>query len=220
MANVLIDGKEIIAKSGANLLWTALDNGFYIPNLCNMRETNNFIASCRMCLVEIKGRKIPVTACTEKVYDGMVVRLDTDKVKKIRNTSFELLLSNHDLDCNKCGKNKNCELQKVASKLHIKLKLNRLKQINRKLPVDTSHALFYYNPNRCILCGKCIWTCRENKVGIIDFAFRGIDTKISTFAAIPFAETLCTSCLACVSVCPVGALVSNKEQNLNSEIMV
>ncbi len=211
MVTLRIDDTEVKAKKGANLLWTALDNGFYIPNLCAMPEINPPITSCRLCFVEIEGINNAVTACTQTVSDGMIVYLNTDKVKRIRNTAFELLLSHHQLDCAKCAKNRKCELQNIASKLGLKLKLKRFRCLPRELPIDSSHPLIYYNPNKCVLCGKCVWVCQEKGTGTLDFAYRGINTVVSTFAGIPLAEAECNSCLACAEVCPVGSLVIKSE---------
>lgn len=209
MLTLTIDGVEIRAKEGTNLLWVALDNGFYIPNLCALRNTPPPVpASCRLCFVEIEGRNAPVTACTTIVNSNMVVHLNTEKVKRVRNTAFELLLSHHPIDCAHCDKNRNCELQNIAARLGLKLKLKRFRQIPRALPIDTTHPLFYYNPNKCVLCGRCIQICQEQGTGAIDFAFRGIHTVVSTFAGKPLAEACQEdACLACVAVCPVGSLV-------------
>ena len=207
MVSLTIDGTEVKAEKGTNILWAALDNGFYIPNLCAMKEIIPPLASCRLCYVEIEGRNTPVTACSEPVSNGMVVHLNTHRVERLRNTAFELLLSHHHIDCRNCAKNRKCELQNTASHLGLKLRLKRFRHIPRELPVDSSHPLFTYDPNKCILCGKCVWVCQEQGNGILDFAFRGIDTIISTFAGLPLAEAGCNSCLACVAVCPVGALV-------------
>ena len=211
LVTLTIDGVEVKAEQGANLLWAALDNGFYIPNLCAVREVDPPFASCRLCFVEIEGRNAPVTACTETVSDSMVVRLNTPRVQRLRNTAFELLLSHHHLDCRNCAKNRNCELQNIASRLGLKLRLKRFRRIPRELPVDSSHPLFTYDPNKCVMCGKCVWACHEQGTGILDFAFRGIDTIVTTLAGIPLAETACNSCLACVAVCPVGALVAKPD---------
>lgn len=210
MVTLTIDGTEVKAKERSNLLWVALDNGFYIPNLCALKNTQPPVpASCRLCFVEIEGGKAPVASCTTLVNDGMRVYLNTDKVKRIRNTAFELLLSHHPVDCAHCDKNRNCGLQSIAAKLGLRLKLKRFHQIPRELPIDTSHPLFYYNPNKCVLCGRCIQICKERGTGTLDFAFRGIHTIVSTFSGAPLSEACPgNSCLACVAVCPVGSLVA------------
>jgi bidirectional [NiFe] hydrogenase diaphorase subunit len=208
---VIIDDIEIKAKEGDSLLWTALDNGLYIPNLCSIRGVKASITSCRLCFVEIEGANSPVTSCTEQVKDGMVVHLNTSRVQRIRNTAFKLLLSHHAIDCAHCAKNRNCELQNIAAKLRLKLKYDPLRKIPRNLPIDSSHPLFYYDPNKCVLCGKCVHVCHEKGTAILDFAFRGISTVVSTFAGIPFAEADCNSCLECVVICPVGSLVAREK---------
>jgi formate dehydrogenase major subunit/NADH-quinone oxidoreductase subunit G len=211
MATVIIDGTEINAKEGDNLLWTALDNGFYIPNLCALSGFTPSTASCRLCFVQIEGKQAPVTSCTESIKDGMIVHLNTPEVKRIRNTAFRLLLSNHTIDCKHCYKNRNCELQNIASNLGLKLKHDNLRKIPRDLPIDSSHPLFYYDPNKCVLCGRCIRVCHINGTGILDFAFRGISTMVSTFNGVPLSESNCNSCLKCVEVCPVGSLVAKSK---------
>jgi formate dehydrogenase major subunit/NADH-quinone oxidoreductase subunit G len=207
LINITINETEIKTKNGTNLLWAALDNGFYIPNLCSIREMAHPVASCRLCFVEINGESRPVTSCTIKAKDGMAVKLDTDKVKRIRNTAFELLLSHHHIDCAHCDKNRNCELQKIAAKLKLKLKLGKLHNIPRELPIDSTHPEIYYDPNKCVLCGRCVYICHKNGTGTLDYAYRGISTLVSTFAGIPLSEAKCNSCLDCAAVCPVGSLV-------------
>jgi bidirectional [NiFe] hydrogenase diaphorase subunit len=211
LVTLFIDGIEVKAREGEKLLWVALANGFYIPNLCAIKQADLPLASCRLCFVEIEGRDAPVTACTEPVTDGMAVHLDTPKVKRLRNTAFELLLSHHKVDCGHCIKNKSCELQNIASRLGLKLKLTRLRQLLLDAPIDSSHSLFVYDPNKCVLCGKCVWICHEQGTGILDFAFKGIETKVGTIEGIPLAEAGCEGCLACVAVCPVGALVAKPD---------
>src|SRR5512136_531494 len=125
MVTVFIDNVEIKAKKGSNLLWVALDNGFYIPNLCALKEIKPVSASCRLCFVELKGKKTPVPACTVSVDEQMSVQLNTERVKRIRNTAFELLLSHHALDCSRCSKNLHCELQSIAAKSGLKLRLTK-----------------------------------------------------------------------------------------------
>jgi len=204
---LIIDGKEVRAARGANLLWTALDNGFYIPNLCAVRGLRRSPASCRLCFVEIAGRPGgPVTACTEKVSDGMSVTLNSPQIKRMRQASFNLLLSNHALDCARCVKNKNCALQKIAAHEHFKLRDRRFNYIGSEFPVDSSHPLIIFDRNKCVLCGKCIRACNESGTSVLDFAYRGLNTIVSTFAQMPLAETDCNSCLACAEACPVGSI--------------
>jgi bidirectional [NiFe] hydrogenase diaphorase subunit len=202
-----IDGKEIRARNGEKILWAALDNDIYIPNLCAIREADPPFGGCRLCFVEVEGGPCPVTACSEVVKEGMVVHTRTPAVMRLRRTAFELLLSHHDLDCRNCPKNRNCELQRIAAREGFKLKLRRFRKVPRSLPVDSSHPLFIYDPNKCVVCGKCIWVCQQNGVGAIDFAHRGLETRVSTFDNVPLIDSNCASCLDCVQVCPVGALL-------------
>ena len=207
MVTLFIDTIEIKATKGSNLLWVALDNGIFIPNLCALRDFDPPPASCRLCVVEVSGSKLPVPACTISVDEGMKINLNTEKIKRIRKTAFELLLSNHALDCARCKKNRQCELQNIASKLGLKMKLTKLRKIERGLPIDSTHPLFDYNPNKCVLCGRCVEVCKRKGDGVLDFAFRGINSMVSTFNGIPLSEACTSNCLACVDVCPVASLV-------------
>ena len=207
LVTLTIDGVEVRAAKEEKLLWVALDNGIYIPNLCALREADLPFGACRLCFVEIEGRGAPVAACSEPITEGMVVHTNTPQVNRLRCTAFELLISHHPVDCGNCAKNRHCQLQRIASRLKLKLKLQRFRPIPRSLPIDSSHPLFIYNPNKCVLCGKCVWVCNEWGTGAIDFAFRGIDTTVSTFGNVPLVNSSCNSCLECVKVCPVGALV-------------
>jgi formate dehydrogenase major subunit/NADH-quinone oxidoreductase subunit G len=124
----------------------------------------------------------------------------------MRKASFNLLLSNHALDCARCVKNRNCELQKIAAREHFKLRDRRFNKIVRGFPVDSSHPLIMFDRNKCVLCGKCVRACNESGTSVLDFAYRGLNTIVSTFAQMLLAETDCNSCLACAAVCPVGAI--------------
>jgi bidirectional [NiFe] hydrogenase diaphorase subunit len=204
--SIILEGTEVRAKAGSNLLWTALDNGFFIPNLCSIRVNPKPFASCRLCFVEIAGRPEPVTACTETAVDGMAVTLQSTRIRRLRKSSFDLLISNHRVACSSCCKNRQCDLQKIARAERFGLREHQLPKIDFDLPVDSSHPMFSLDRNKCVLCGKCIWVCQEKAAGALEFAHRGIKTIVSTFADLPLAEATCNSCLECVAVCPVGAL--------------
>jgi bidirectional [NiFe] hydrogenase diaphorase subunit len=202
-----IDGKEIRAREGEKVLWVALDNGIYIPNLCAIRESKEIEAGCRLCFVEVQGKRRPVPACTEPVKGGMIVNTQAPTARRLVNTAFELLMSSHTVDCAHCAANKRCELQKIAAHLGLKLKGKRLRKLERQLPVDSSSPVFVYDPNKCVLCGKCVWTCRERLgIGTLGFAKRGFSRVVATFGNKPMAESKCQGCGACVAACPVGAL--------------
>jgi bidirectional [NiFe] hydrogenase diaphorase subunit len=200
-----IDGKKIKAPEGQKVLWAALDNGIYIPNLCALREKETSDASCRLCWVEIESRA--VTACTETVKAGMAVNTKGTTAQRLARTALELLLASNEVDCANCPANGACELQKIAAHLGVKLKTKRFRKILRKLPIDDSNADFTYDPNKCVLCGRCIWVCRHRLgIGALGFAHRGFKRRMTTFADEPMAKSNCQNCAECVKVCPTGAL--------------
>ena len=202
-----IDGKKITAHVGENLLRVALDNGIYIPNLCAIRDKPVPNAACRLCFVEIEGRKNPVTACTEPVAEGMVVNTRGEKALGLARAGFELLMASHALDCAHCPANGACELQKIARHLKASLKTKRFRLLLRNLPVDDSNPLFIYDPNKCVLCGRCVWVCRQDvKSGVFGFAHRGFERVLTTFADEPLGSERCLDCHKCIEVCPTGAL--------------
>jgi bidirectional [NiFe] hydrogenase diaphorase subunit len=206
--SLTINDQKIRALDGQKLLWAALDNGIYIPNLCAIREKSEPFASCRLCFVEIEGKDNPVTACTTPVVEGMVVNTKGTKALRLGRTALELLLASHPVDCSHCLKNRSCELQKLAKHFGVKLKTKRFRKILPELPIDSSSRLFIYDPNKCVLCGKCVWVCQEKLgKGVIGFAHRGFRRIVTTFGDEPMGKSLCQDCGECVAVCPVGALV-------------
>jgi bidirectional [NiFe] hydrogenase diaphorase subunit len=205
--NLTIDGNKITAPEGERLLWVALDNGIYIPNLCAIRDGSGPTSACRLCFVEVAGKGQPVTACTEPVAEGMVVNTRGESTLRLARSAFELIIASHPVDCAHCPSNGWCELQKIARHLGVSLKTKQLRKLLRQLPVDDSHPLFSYDPNRCVLCGRCVWVCREKLgIGVLGFAHRGFQRVVTTFAGDPLGESKCQECGECVDVCPVGAL--------------
>ncbi len=215
--SLTIDGKTIRTKEGDKILWAALENGIYIPNLCAIQEKIHPSASCRLCFVEVEGENEPVVSCTEPVKEGMVVSTRGRNALRLARTSAELLIASHPVDCGRCLKNRSCDLQKIARHLGIKLKTRRFRKLERNLSIDESNPLFIYDPNKCVLCGKCVWICQEKLgVGAIGFTRRGFKRMISTFQDKPLGESLCNQCAECVKICPVGSLTF-KSRNLASQ---
>lgn len=213
-----IDGVEVTATRGSSILEAALENGIYIPHLCHHPDLAP-VGACRLCMVEIKGRK-PTISCKTPVEEGLVVRTESPEIDSIRRIAAELLIINHDRDCLSCAKNNQCKLQEVASYIGVEeARLERLRQPVRTLPLDTSNPFFARDLNKCILCGICVRTCKEIQgSSVIDFAFRGYDTIISTFGNKPIFESTCVSCGECVVRCPVGALIPKNTQSPAREV--
>ncbi len=202
-----INDREIVAKEGEYLLKVCLDNGIYIPNLCYMKNIEPPRASCRMCFVEVVGIPYLVTSCTTKVYDGMIVKTDTEEIKKLQKWGLELLLSTQE---NLDDIDENNELRKIADYLGVPLKLNHFEFIPRETNIDfntNSHPYIDYDYKKCILCGRCVETCKKlNKEYHIDFGKRGYNSVITFFEKKEISDSHCGACFACVKVCPVGAL--------------
>lgn len=210
--SLIIDGKRVTTREGEKLLWVALENGIYIPNLCALRDNPEPFAACRLCFVEVEGKVQPVTACTETVADGMIVNTRGETSLRLAQRGFELLMASHPVDCAHCAKSGSCELQKIAKHLHLKLKSKRLRKLQRELPIDDSHPLFIHDPNKCVLCGRCVWVCRQHLgVGVFGFAHRGFERVVTTFGDEPIGASSCEHCDECISVCPTGALVFKED---------
>jgi bidirectional [NiFe] hydrogenase diaphorase subunit len=208
MVKLVVDDKEIETEEGNTVLQACLDNDIYIPNLCYLKEMDKPPGSCRLCFVEIEGYTQPVTSCTEKAREGMIVMTNTEHVRRLQKTAFELLLSVHHVDCRHCPANKKCELQRISKLLHFGLKTKRVEQLERDVKQEQGHPLIEYYPYRCVLCGKCVFVCKQkNGYPLLSFAKRGLDTTVSFFGEEDMAIDRCTNCYACVDICPVSALV-------------
>jgi len=214
-----IDGEEVKCFEGEILLWAALDHGIYIPNLCALRERAEPHGACRLCFVEVEGESLPVTACTTKVKEGMVVNTKGQKASRLARTAFELILSNHPVDCAHCLKNRSCELQKIARYLGVNLNTKKFRKFLRDLAIDETSPVFMYDPNKCVLCAKCVWLCQE-KLGInaIGFAYRGFQRWVTTFDNEPVGLSECKDRIELVEICPVGAFVSKNKWNKKNRV--
>jgi len=208
MVKLIVDDREIEAAEGATLLQACLKNDIYIPNLCHMEDMAHPAALCRMCFVEIEGQDKPVASCTITVSENMVVKTDTPAVRRLQRRALRLLLSVHDVDCKNCPANKKCELQRMAKFLKVALKSKHLEQYLKEQEIIQEHPCLDYYPNRCVLCGKCYYVCRQ-KHGqpVLTFTGRGFNTVIRFFSDDDASGLEFQECGACVDICPVGALV-------------
>jgi bidirectional [NiFe] hydrogenase diaphorase subunit len=210
--HLFINGKEIECLGGETLLWVALDNGIYIPNLCMMREMSEPYGACRLCYVEVESEDRPVTACTTKVKEGMVVNTKGAKALRLARTAFELTLSNHPVDCAHCLKSGSCELQKIAKHLSVKLSTKKFKKFLRDRPIDETSSVLIYEPNKCVLCGRCVRYCQAKlDTGAIGFAYRGFLRWVTTFNDEPVGLSECGDRIELTEICPVGAFVAKNK---------
>ena len=204
MINLTIDGKQVEVKKGTTILEAARKANIDIPTLCFLKEINE-IGACRMCLVEVEGRRGFVTSCIEKAEEGMIVKTNTPEIAEARKIVLDLILSNHQRDCLTCVRNKNCELQKLAEEFSVTgIKYNGKVQTHDK---DEKSVSIVRNFNKCILCGRCVSTCKKVQgVGAIDFVNRGFESCVSTVGGKSLADVNCILCGQCIEACPVGAL--------------
>ena len=199
-----VNGKKLEAFEGETILSTLKRNGIKIPTLCHVK---NFIPSgaCRICVVELVGNPKLITACSFPVYDGMQILTHSSKVVEARKTIIELLLSNHPDDCLYCLRNGNCELQNLSKEYHVVERRIRGKKNSFKM--DHSGLSIVRDPEKCILCGRCIRVCEEViNVGCIDYINRGSQTLIGTAMNKPLNTSSCVNCGQCIMVCPTGAI--------------
>jgi predicted molibdopterin-dependent oxidoreductase YjgC len=210
--NITINGQPIAVAAGSTILEAAESIGVFIPTLCHQPELTSQ-ASCRICVVEIEGQKNLAVSCTTKVKEGMVIYSESAAVVEARKTIIELLLANHPKDCLTCGKAGDCRLQDYAFMYGIRDSSFTGEQHN--YPIEADNPFIVRDLNKCIMCGKCVRACSEVQgKSVLDFAFRGIDTKITTAMDTPLRESECVFCGNCVAVCPVGAL---QEKGLRSQ---
>ena len=206
MSNVTltINGQEVTVPAGTTVLNAALGAGIFIPTFCHDPAIPGF-GACRICVVEIKGARNLPASCVTAATNGMVVETDSEAVMEARRTILELILANHPVDCMTCEKSGDCRLQDYAFRYDVKAA--GFGGDKHAYPLDDSNPYITRDMNKCVLCGKCVRTCEQIEGrAVINFAYRGFKTKVSTALDASLADSDCVSCSRCVSVCPVGAL--------------
>ncbi len=202
-----IDGREVRVDAGSSVMRAAAMLGIGVPKLCATDQLEAF-GSCRMCLVEIDGRKGLPASCTTPVEEGMVVRTQSFGLEKVRRNVLELYISDHPLDCPACPANGDCELQDVAQALGVEDSRYGLTGSNhRQAAKDESNPYFTFDPSLCIVCHRCVRACEEIQgTFALTVDGRGFASRISAGQMESFMESECVSCGACVNACPTAAL--------------
>ena len=211
MVNLKIDDKKVCVPEGTTILEAARQAGIDIPTLCFLKDINE-VGDCRMCIVEVEGRRGFATSCIQTVEEGMVVHTHTQNVLEARHVILDLIISNHAKDCLTCTRSGNCELQNLAVKFNIQ---------NVEFPGEvTQHKIDDKSPaivrdfNKCILCRRCISTCKKvQDIGAIDCIERGFESCISTTYDHSLNDVDCTFCGQCIESCPTGAL--HEKESIN-----
>ncbi len=205
-----INGTEIEAARGETVLKAARHAGVDIPHLCSLDWAPSPAASCRLCVVEVEGDPRLLTSCTLEVAEGMAVHTHTPRTLKARRAIMELLIASHPQDCLGCVRGGDCELAALAGDLGVRK--DRYVGIRKQHPVDISSPALWRDPNKCVLCGRCVTTCHEVQgVGAIDFVGRGFKTRVAPGFSAGLNVSQCVYCGQCVRVCPTGAIVERDQ---------
>ncbi len=207
---ITINEREIEWVPDETVLQAALRAGIAIPHLCAFAGSPSPQAACRICMVEVEGTPRLQTSCTLPARDGMVVRTHTPRIQRARRTIVELLLASHPDDCLFCPRSGDCELARLAADLGIRGR--RYAGLKKSHPLDVSSPSVIREPNKCILCGRCVAVCHSVQgVGAIDFTGRGFETRISPAFYTGLNVSGCIFCGQCIRACPTGALTEKSQ---------
>jgi formate dehydrogenase major subunit len=203
---LVIDGQEVRAPRGTSVMAAAMRVGTQIPKLCATDSLEAF-GSCRLCLVEIEGRRGTPASCTTLVEDGMVVRTQTPRLAQLRRGVMELYISDHPLDCLTCSANGDCELQDMAGAVGLRdVRYGQEGARHRTIATDDSNPYFAFDSSKCIVCSRCVRACEEVQgTFALTIDGRGLASMVATGGP-DFLNSECVSCGACVQACPTATL--------------
>lgn len=207
--NLTIDGVSVSVPEGTSIMHAASVSGVTVPKLCATDSLEPF-GSCRLCLVEIEGRRGYPASCTTPVAEGIKVHTQTPKLADIRRGVMELYISDHPLDCLTCATNGDCELQDMAGAVGLRdVRYGYEGENHLKSVKDTSNPYFTFDPSKCIVCSRCVRACEEVQgTFALTIQGRGFDSKVSAGNK-DFKDSECVSCGACVQACPTATLIEN-----------
>ena len=204
MIKLTIDGKEVEVEKGASVLAAAKKANIDIPTLCFLKEINA-AGDCRMCIVEIEGRRGFCPSCITKAEEGMIVKTNTPEINEARRVILDLILSTHNRDCLTCVRNGNCELQTLAKKFGVQ----EIEFEGEKIAahIDEISPSIVRDTSKCIMCKRCVATCKNiQEIGAIAVAGRGFESRIASTNDESLNNVNCVFCGQCIEACPVGAL--------------
>ena len=213
MLNIKIEGIEYQVQEGLTVLEAARACGYEIPSLCTFNHGECNQGSCRVCLVEATGARGLIASCVYPVSEGMEIRISTPKAVEARRRSVELLLSNHNKNCQQCEKNGHCELLNVAQLTGARDEA--FAGSHSEVTIDRLAPGLVRDTSKCVLCGRCVARCQNaHGLGILGFENRGFRAIVSPAENRSFADSPCIQCGQCVNVCPTGALMEHSEIDL------